>query len=178
MSRPILSLKRNKPATPPAIAPVAVKKKTKGPTPKKIRNTLPQLTAEEIALSREYKAERAYLWLSGLSPFLFDERAPTQPKPMAIGLHKQIKAVWQEQSASFKSELAYRSVKYYLDDWVKQPAYRQACCVTGAPRYGLEGEVIGSISEKEALFVQEKLAIFNQMVISLSENLERNRSFY
>lgn len=161
MSRPTLSLKRNKPATPPVVAPVTVQKKAKGPTPKKIRNTQPQLTAEEIALSREHKAERAYLWLSGLSPFLFGERAPTQPKPMAIGLHKQIKAVWQEQSVSFKSELAYRSVKYYLDDWVKQPAYRRACSITGTPRYGLEGEVIGSVSEKEALLAKEKLVIFN-----------------
>lgn len=161
MSRPTLSLKRKKPTTPPVIATVAVKKKAKGPTPKKIRNTLPQLTVEEIALNRENKAERAYQWLSGLSPFLFSERAPTQPKPMAIGLHKQIKAVWLEQSTSFKSELAYRSVKYYLDDWVKQTAYRQACSVTGTPRYGLEGEALGSISEKEALLAQEKLAIFN-----------------
>ncbi|WP_394230766.1 ProQ/FINO family protein [Shewanella colwelliana] len=153
--------KKKKTAVPPVTAPVVQKKKAKEPTPKKIKNTIPQLTVEEIALSRANKAERAYLWLRGLSPFLFGERTPTQPKPMAIGLHKQIKAIWQEQSASFKSELAYRSVKYYLDDWVKQPAYRRACSITGAPRYGLEGEVIGSISEKEALLAQEKLAFFN-----------------
>ena len=35
------------------------------------------------------------------------------------------------------------------------------CNVVGAPRYGLEGVVIGCISEKEALLAQEKLIIFD-----------------
>lgn len=159
MNRPILSLKRKKPvvsvATPPS--PVVPKKKAKGPTPKKIKNTVPQLTVEEIALSRANKATLVYQWLSERSPFLFGEREPVQPKPMAIGLHKQIKAVWQEQSESFKSELAYRSIKCFLDNWVKMLEYRRACSVVGAARYDLSGSVQGEISEKEAAMAQKHL---------------------
>ena len=155
MARPILSLKRKKPAVPPA--PVVLPKKAKGPTPKKIKDTVPQLTVEEIAVSWASKAEMAYQWLSELSPFLFGEREPTQPKPMVIGLHKQIKAVWQEQSELFKSELAYRSIKYFLDNWVKMLSYRRACSVTGEARYDLSGAVQGEISEKEAVMAQKHL---------------------
>ncbi len=157
MSRPILSLNRKKPevvTTPLIVQPI---KKVKLQTPKKIKVVVPQLTAEEVAAYRVQQAELAYLWLSLHFSVLFSERNPKAPKPMALGSHKRIKELWKTESDAFRAELGYRSIKFYLEGWVNRAVYRYACSIPGSPRFDVDGQILGEVSEREAIFSRAKL---------------------
>ena len=155
MSRPILSLKRKKPVVKeavPVISQITKKKKKKIPTPKIVKRLVHILTPEEVEANRLIRIEKTFNWLSITFPALFSEREPVAPKPLAIKIHKELKALYKQASKEVKAEMSYRDVALYLERWVQRREYQEACSVPGAPRFNLNGEMTGNVTEKEAGF--------------------------
>lgn len=155
MSRPILSLKRKKPVIAvnevvPVISQITKKKKKKIPIPKIVKAQVHILTAEEVEAERLIRIEKAFQWLLITFPALFSEREPVTPKPFALGLSKHVKPIFQKETDELKAGLSYRDVSLCLERWVQRREYQEACSVPGAPRFNLNGEMTGNVTEKEA----------------------------
>ena len=154
MSRPILSLKRKKPVVKevvPVIAQITKKKKKLTP-PKIVKPQVHILTLEEVEANRLIRIEKAFNWLSITFPALFSEREPIAPKLLAIKIHKELKVLYKQASKEVKAEISYRDLALFNECWVQRREYQEACCVPGAPRFNLNGEVTGKVTEKEAEF--------------------------
>lgn len=71
-------------------------------------------------------------------------------KPLAIGIHKAIK----EQCPELTEVEIKQRLRYYCNNGF----YLKACCVVGANRIDLAGQVVGQVTEDEAENSRRRLA--------------------
>lgn len=104
----------------------------------------PVKQAEQISAK-----QRLNLWLKAY-PAAFDI---TAPKPLKIGIHKDLQQA---------EDLTEKLVKRVLANYVKLPRYF-SCIKAGADRLDLKGEVCGQVTAEEEAFAQEQLKRLNQL---------------
>jgi hypothetical protein len=109
--------------------------------PKKTRKPAFKSTSKPKGITFEENLERTQKWLETTFPALFD---PTQPcKPLDVHILRDIKAHYKNWHVKRKypGDLVIRAALYR---YLESPAYL-ACLVEGAPRYNIDGDVVGSV---------------------------------
>lgn len=147
------------------MATLSLKKRTTlslkkdGKTPKASvvveKKTSKELEVEQRKI-RNGNAKACRKWLMSTFPFLFD---PKNPKPLALGIIKDIKKAHAEcggvDALGFGSHL---SVSRVLHRWTRDHRYLKALCQEGAVRFNLLGEPVGPVSDDHIKEAQEALA--------------------
>jgi len=136
----------------------AVNSQTEAPK-KSNKIVKPQLTAEELELKkqeqlvidRKVKQYRTQIQaLSALYPKCFT----ANPKPLAIGLDKEIIA--NEELKPEAERMSKTSIKKFLGVYTSKYKYLQSCTL-GAARIDLEGNEVGVLDQEAVDFAKEKL---------------------
>jgi len=105
----------------------------------------PQKTSQSSSklkgMSFEEKLERTKQWLEETFPALFD---PSQPcKALDVHIVRDIKIYYKREHVKKKypNDLVIKAALYR---YMKSPPYLE-CLVEGAPRYNIEGKIMGTV---------------------------------
>lgn len=85
-------------------------------------------------------------------PLAFPKK-PNPKVPLAIGTTKYLYKLIGKREIDINRGMVNPALKC----WCSSLSYYAACLNEGAPRYGLNGEVIGEILDYQAKYAQEKL---------------------
>jgi hypothetical protein len=130
---------------PPVIKPKAVKKP---PAPRKVKQ--PAQTPEELAAARNARSEHVQWLMIEIMrrwPTVFPE-TETDLRPWAIGISKEIQAIFDQDGIACSRSRITQSVTRYLSPPHRAKAYLQRLA-EGGPRYGLDGNPQGTVTVKE-----------------------------
>lgn len=106
--------------------------------PSSRRQAKPQDSAmDEAEAAKRQKAAELLDELRGIDPDLWH---PSNPRPLAVGIHKQIYPVAERINMSRKA------VRNFLAWWTRSHAYREALMAPRAKRHNLDGTSAGPVS--------------------------------
>jgi len=118
--------------------------------------------------SRQRYRERLSLTIDILQekfPIAFP-RKPNPKVPLAIGTAKYLYKLINKGEIDINHGMVNPAIKC----WCTSLSYYAACLTQGAPRYGLNGEVIGEILDYQAQYAQERLIESMQRIKAKTEN--------
>ena len=120
--------------------------------PKLITEELDLKKREQLLIAKKIKQYQAQIQaLSALYPKCFT----SNPKPLAIGLDKEIMA--NEELKPEDERINKTSIKRFLGAYTSKYKYLQSC-ILGAARIDLEGNEVGVLNQEAVDFAKEKLA--------------------
>ena len=76
----------------------------------------------------------------------------TEPKPLKIGFSKELVA------SDIKEKLSPRECGKGITSWVNSTKYLESC-IAGAPRFDIDGNPSGEVTEKQAKYAKAQLAV-------------------
>lgn len=144
--KPVLTLRRSLKRSPRALKPSS--RGDKKPVDELARIREPRAPSKESPPPRTPTDAEMLAALQSVAPDLWN---PDAPKPLAVGIHKQLYPIAE------LVRMSRRALRSFLARWTSREAYKRALAEPGSSRVNLDGSDAGEVSEQHREEARQRL---------------------